>query len=246
MKEQERVFGLALFTLVIVSWISFTFHADSRFAGSLYGGILGIVAACLMLVTFSYSAVKRSPRLKKFITRFISMRTVVSLHIYLGIIAAILGLLHSGHKFESVLGIALTAVMLGVVLSGFIGYYIMSFISEERREKRITLSKLEQQYRKVALALSAHPEQKKLVRSLTHSWLTSLFASDSADVRLAKEAYQLSESISDVEYALQSHAAMKALFGKWTKIHIVLSFIFLILLVIHIWSSFYFGLRWLQ
>lgn len=246
MKEQERIIGFALLTLVVMSWLSFAFHTDSRFAGSYYGGILGIAAAFLMFSTLIYVAVKRISWLKRLTTRMVSMRTILTCHVYSGILGSILALMHSGHKFQSVLGIALTAVMLGVVFSGFVGQYLMSFISEETREKRTSLSTLEQRYRETALALAEYPDRQNIVRSLSHSWFLSWFTGVSPDIQLAKEAHQLSESISDLEYALRSYAAIKIIFGRWIKFHIILSIFLFILLVMHIWGGFYFGVRWLQ
>ena len=246
MKEQERIIGLALLTLVLMSWLSFAFHTDARFAGSYYGGIFGIAAALLILSTFLYSGIKRIAWLKKAMLRVMSMGTFLKFHIYGGILGSILGLIHTGHKFESFLGIALTASMLGVVVSGFIGQYLMAFISEETREKRISLSMLEQRYRETALRLQQHPDRQKIVRAFSKNWFLSRFSEVSPYVRLAKEARDLSESIADTEYALKSHAAIKIIFSRWVKIHVILSGLLLVLLFMHIWSSFYFGIRWLQ
>ncbi len=246
MKAQEKIIGLALLTLILMSWLSFGFHTDPRFAGSYYGGIFGIAAAFLILSTFLYVAIKRISWLKRLMLRVASMRTVLRFHIYAGIFGSILALVHTGHKFESVLGIALTAVMLGVVVSGFIGQYLMTFISEETREKRTSLSILEQRYRYSAVALAEHPDRRNVVRALSKNWFSSWFKGVSPDIQLAKEVHDLSESIADLEYALQSHAVIKIIFGRWIKVHIFLSALLLILLAMHIWSSFYFGVRWLQ
>ncbi len=246
MKEREKIIGLAFLMLILMSWLSFAFHTDSRFAGSYYGGILGIAATFLILLTFPYVAIKRISSLKLFFTRAVSLRTILSFHIYAGLLASILALLHTGHKFQSLLGIALITVMLGVVFSGFVGRYLMTFISEETREKRVSLSMLEQRYREVALTLTQHPDRKTIVHSLASNWFLSWFPKVSPDIRLAKEAHDLSESIADLEYALKSHAAIKRFFSYWIKFHIILSIFLVVLLALHIWSSFYFGVRWLQ
>lgn len=246
MKEQEKMIGLALFTLILMSWLSFAFHTDPRFAGSFYGGMLGISAAILFLSTFFYSAIKRISWLKRLTLRVVSMGTILKFHIYTGIFGSILALMHTGHKFQSPLGIALTTVMLGVVFSGFVGRYLMTFISEETREKKTNLSMLEQHYREVVMALATDPGREKAVRSLTKIFFLRWFSGNSPDIKLAREAHDLSESIADVEYALQSHAAIKIIFERWVTLHIFLSIVLLMLLAMHIWSSFYFGVRWLQ
>lgn len=246
MKEQEKIVGISLLLLILMSWLSFAFHMDPRFAGSFYGGMLGISAAILFLSTFLYTAIKRISLLKRLTLRVVSMGTILKFHIYAGIFGSILALIHTGHKFQSTLGIALTAVMLAVVFSGFVGRYLMTFISEETREKKINLSMLEQRYREVVVALATDREREKAVRSLTKIFFLRWFSGNSPDINLAREAHDLSESIADVEYALRSHAAIKVIFGRWVTFHIFLSVLLLILLSMHIWSSFYFGVRWLQ
>ncbi len=246
MKGQRSIIGLALLTLILMSWLSFWLHEDPRFAGSYYGGIIGIAAALLILSTYLYVAIRRINWFKRIMMRVVSQGTFLKLHVYAGIFGSILALIHTGHKFESPLGIALTAVMLGVVFSGFVGQYLMVFISEETREKRISLSMLEQRYRVSALALAEHPDRRNIVRALSSKWYLFWLRAVSPDIQIAKEAHDLSESIADLEYALQSHAVMKKIFVYWIKFHIVLSVLLLIFLAMHIWGSFYFGIRWLQ
>ncbi len=246
MKEQEKIIALALLTLILMSWLSFAFHSDSRFAGSYYGGLIGIAAAVLMFSTLLYVPIKRISWLKAATLRIVSMGTILRLHIYAGVLGAILALVHTGHKFQSPLGIALITIMLLVVFSGFVGRYLMTFIAEETREKRISLSKLEQRYRETALALADHPDRRELVRSFAKSWFLPRFTAASPDLQLAKDAHELSESMADLEYALRSHTAIKRMFGRWVYFHIILSVVLFVLLTMHIWGSFYFGVRWLQ
>ena len=112
MQERQKLVVSALIVLMLVLTMGFFVHRDPRFAGSLAGGLLGISAASLMLVPLMYLFVKRIPWLKKRITPHISMRTLLTIHIYTGVLAPILGVLHTGHKFQSALGIALTLMML--------------------------------------------------------------------------------------------------------------------------------------
>ena len=129
MKERELLVATGLTALLLILWMGFLVHRDPRFAGSLWGGILGVVGAVLMLVPLAYLIVKRVSPLKKLVTRSVSMRTLLSWHIYAGIVGPILVILHTGHKFVSPLGIALTAMTILVVLSGFAGRYLMNQFS---------------------------------------------------------------------------------------------------------------------
>ena len=114
-----------------------------------------------MLVPLAYLIVKRVGPLKRAVTRRVSLRTLLAWHIYAGILGPILGLLHTGHKFVSPLGIALTAMMIVVVLSGFIGRYLLGRTGQTIREKREMLTDLELAYRQTAGELAAHPEQDR-------------------------------------------------------------------------------------
>jgi hypothetical protein len=87
--------------------------------------------------------------LKKVVTQRVSMRTLLTWHIYAGIVGPILAILHTGHKFNSSLGIALTAMMILVTLSGFVGRSFvrgligrMRTISQRRFRRRLSRSAL--------------------------------------------------------------------------------------------------------
>jgi hypothetical protein len=104
--------------------------------------VLGVSGTLVMLVPLVYMIVKRVPPLKRAVTQQVSMRTLLAWHIYAGVLGPILVLLHSGHKFQSPLGIALTAMTLIVVVSGFVGRYLMSQFSQTIREKNEMLTRL--------------------------------------------------------------------------------------------------------
>lgn len=247
MRQGEKTIGLALFFLVLIAWLSLYIHVDSRFPGSFLGGLFGIAATVLILATFLYVPCKRSQLIRRALSKYVSGSTMLTIHIWVGSIGAIFALIHSGHRFESTLGTLLTATLLMVVLSGFIGRYFMTFLSEESREKRTTLSSLEQRYREVLHYISQHPQRLALIHSLkTPLLLTSFMKVSNSDIQIAKEAHDLTQSIADLEYALESHSVLKALFKWWSVFHIILSILLLLLIALHIWMSFYYGIRWLQ
>ncbi len=246
MNHRERLTGIVLSVVVLFSWLAFAFHVDPRFAGSYVGGILGIAGALLLLATFAYVPIKRLPWLRRLTTRIVSLRTALNIHVYAGVFGAVLGLIHTGHKFESLLGIALVSLMLAVVFSGLVGRYFMTFVSDELREKRISLSQLEQRYREVLVTLANTPQQRSAVQALVTSPFLAWLPRASPDLRMAKDALSLSDSIADLEYAVESHTMLKRLFRGWVTFHIILSIALAVLLVAHIWSALYFGVRWLQ
>lgn len=253
MKERERLVVGGLVVLMLVLWLGFLVHRSPRFAGSAWGGVLGVSGASMMLVPLAYLVVKRVPPLKRIVTRRISMPTLLAWHVYAGILGPILALLHTGHKFESPIGIALTAMMLLVVLSGFTGRYLMSQFTQTIREKKEMLTRLEVAYRQTAGELAAHPEQATILQPLAGFWTRLaagfLLAVPGAGQETAPapvRALRLAESIADLEYAVKTHQTFRRWFASWLKFHIVISFVLYILLGLHVWAGIHFGLRWFR
>lgn len=251
MKEHERTIVGGLVALLLILWLGFLFHHSPRFAGSLAGGVLAVVGSVLMLVPLAYLIIKRIKPLKAFVTAHVSMRTLLTIHIYAGVLGPILVVLHTGHKFESHLGIALTAMTLIVVVSGFIGRYLLGQIGAELNEKHVLLGNLTTAYDGVIRELQEHPERAEQVRSMRGAFrrigARFFFAQDvphEAGLTVTARALRLSESVADTEYAIRTHEIIKRAFTVWLKIHIVLSFTLFALLGLHVWASIHFGLRW--
>ncbi len=254
MKEKERLIAIGLVVLMLIVWLGFVFHHSPRFAGSLWGGVLGVTGALLMLVPLAYLFVKRIKRLKEAVKNWVSMRTLLAWHIYAGILGPILVLIHTGHKFDSLLGIALTTMTLIVVLSGFVGRYLMSQFSQEIREKKALLQQLSSTYEAARIELAANPVQAAVVRPYAGFFSRlagGLFVegnpTPTASVATSPGTLlRLAEAIADVEYAIRTHESFKRWFGKWLKLHIVISFVLYGLMALHVWAAIYFGLRWFE
>lgn len=252
MQERERIVVTGLIVLLLILALGFYVHRDPRFPGSLAGGILGISGAALMLVPLAYLFVKRIPFLKRAFTPAVSMRTLLAIHIYAGVLGPILGLLHSGHKFVSPLGISLTIMMIVVALSGFVGRYLMSRISTDMREQQQLLAGLRVAYDRAAAELTQEPQNAETLRPFSSFFgrLAAQFflhdpASAAQPLPASVRALRLSESIADLEYAVKTHEVLKDAFGRWLICHIIIALILYALLALHVWSAWYFGIRWL-
>jgi hypothetical protein len=253
--KQEReglvVGGLVAFALAL--WLGFLVHRSPRFPGSGWGLAFGTAAAALMFVPLLYSAAKRLKPIRSWITRRVPMRTWLAVHIYAGIMAPILALVHTGHRFVSPIGIALTAMMLIVMLSGFAGRYLLRYASGELREKAAMLAKLRAAYDEEAVALAARRAvvPMKGARWAPLRWVTSRVlvdvdapVGDSGDGVTAARASNLTESIADVEYGVRSQEWFQRAFGLWLKLHGVLAAFLFALLAVHVWIELRLGLRW--
>ncbi|ARS37988.1 MULTISPECIES: hypothetical protein [Pontibacter] len=253
MKQERTIIG-GLLLLQLILWLGFLVHRSPRFPGSSVGWVLAITAALLMVVPpLVYSAAKRIEAFKLFISKKISIGTLLTWHIYTGIAGSILAILHTGHRFESNLGIWLTTMMMLTILSGFIGRYFLSYSSQELREKQDQLNLLATQYNQLIGGLAQKPDPEityvashGLVRRAFNSFTgTENFSADT-QVPLSIRALRLAESIADLEYAIKTHEFLKRRTARWLYAHIATSCVFYLLLVFHIWSAIYFGLRWFK
>lgn len=249
MQERERIVVTGLVVLMLVTWLGFAVHRASTFAASAAGLLFGVAAAALLLIPLAYSIVKRIAPLRAAITRRVPLRTLLAWHIYAGVLGPVLGIIHTGHKFDSPLGIALTASMLVVALSGFVGRYLLTQVSTELTEKQKSLDGLRAEYAKVTQELAQHPELRPTlglfggtIRRLVGAVLTR---DTDADTRLAPaRVLRLTDAIADLEYAVKTHEAFKRWFARWLSLHIILSFALYGLLALHVTAGIGFGLRW--
>ncbi len=251
MRDHQRTIVTLLVLLMLTVWLGFLLHRSHRFAGSLSGGILGVSGTILMLVPLAaYSVVKRVQIIKRRVTGWVSMRTLLAVHIYTALIGSILVLLHTGQKFDSPLGLAQTAMVLLVVLSGFTGRYLMSHINQGLREKQEMLRQLELGFERmrdgVAHQTVGHASfRSSLGQSLAPwNWFSGIGQTGEIDSVWSVNA--VAGAIADLQYSIAVHDGVKKLFLKWLRFHRVISTIFYFLLAMHVWSGIHYGLRWFQ
>lgn len=242
MEERERILAWGLIVLLITIAFGFFVSEQPRLPGSLGGSLLGITGAVLMLVSALYTPVKRIGLVKRLFGGASGLRTFLTIHIYAGLIGPILGLIHTGRRFEHGLGIALTALMLATALSGYVGRYILSRIAEQLRDKKELLHGLSQNFdelldNEVPAGPAPHSFPAYVGRMLT-PWRRNT-------TDAMPHPHEVAAAIADVKSALATYAAFRAAFRRWLIVHIVLSVALLILLGLHVWEVFYFGLRWL-
>ncbi|MGT2503179.1 iron reductase [Bradyrhizobium guangxiense] len=234
MSENERLTVGAVLAALLFLVPAFVLHTSPRFAGSLSGFVLGAAAAALMLSLLIYPMAKHSVSLKSLITRVASMRALLAFHVYAGVFGAFLAILHTGHKYQSPLGIALVVSMLLVVVTGFVGRYYLPQTSIELREEQSRLATLRTAYDRTAVALAERRSSEEDGPLLS--------ASASQGVPILK----LVESIADLEYAIGSREVVKRMFTPWIVAHVTTAILMYLLLTLHVAGEIYYGLRWLS
>ena len=247
MKNRERFIVISTFIVLIFAWLGFLLHVSPRFAGSGLGAVFGISGAVLMLVPLVYVVAKRIPFFKERLIKRISLQTWLAIHIYTGIVGALLALIHTGHKYNSPLGIALTATMLLVVVTGVVLRYLTPFVNLDMKDKLLLLQTARGDLDSAwgVLEKSA-AERKGLPKSpLLTAGLASLGLSSASDSP-AGQVTTLAESVADLEYSIRTHELLKRWFSRTLKVHIVLSLAMYALLAAHVASEIYFGLRWVS
>lgn len=226
MTEGEKVTVGGLLSALVLIVPVFLIHTAPRFPGSLTGGLIGIAAALLFVLLLAYTAAKRLPWIKDRTKGLVSIGAVLTFHVYAGAIGALLGVIHSGHKFESPLGIALVVSMLVVAATGFVGRYYLAQIGQELKAQQSELGVLRTRY-------------DRLMR--VASGADATMPAGLAPVPLA----DLLGGISDLEFTITTREVLKRDLMRWVVLHIAAAITMYVLLALHIWSGVYYGLRWL-
>ncbi|MFN4922167.1 iron reductase [Bradyrhizobium sp.] len=235
MNQTERQIAEAVLSVILFLVPAFLFHTAPRFAGSLMGFVLGVAAATLMVSLLIYPLVKYAGWLKRWVTRIVSLRALLTFHVYAGVFGAFLAILHTGHKYQSQLGIALLVVMLIVVATGFVGRYYLPQTSLELREAESHLGTLRATYNQAAEALAER-------QALEEAAAANISAPALQNVSMA----QVVEGIADLEYAIGSREILKKVSMRWIVAHVVAAILMYTLLALHVAGEIYYGLRWLS
>jgi hypothetical protein len=244
MKEREGIIISGTGCVLLLTWLGFFVHRSPRFAGSGVGLAFGIAGAALLLVPLAYPIVKRIPFFHDRVTPHVSLQTLLALHVYAGIFGPVLAIIHTGHKFDGLLGVLLTAVLLLVVVSGYAARYLGTYVTHEIKDKLLLLQTARGDLDSAwGVVENSKAERKSFPKvPLLVAGLASL-GLDFSSASPEGEVIRLAESVADLEYAIRTHELFKRWFGRALNLHIVLSVILYVLLALHIWSGVYFGLR---
>jgi hypothetical protein len=175
------------------------------------------------------------------------MQSLLAVHVYAGIFGPLLAMIHTGHKFDSLLGITLTAVMLLVVVSGYAVRYLLTHCTHEIADKLVLLQTARGD---LDSAWGVFENSSAgMTTSLKGSFLVAGLASLGFELPSsgpAAEVTRAAEGVADLEYAVRTHELFKMWFARSLKIHIALSVILYLLLALHVGTGIHFGLRWLR
>lgn len=241
MRERGDVLVGLMVAFLLLFPLGYLVHVSPRFPGSLAGGLTGIVAAVLMLLTVPYVLVKHIGWLARFMGRWASKPTFLAIHIYAGVLSAVLGLVHAAHTMNSPAGVVLTGALLLTILSGYVGRYLLGQLAKALRGRKSELASLQAAF----LGLDPSPPNEPHPASLSR-WQRYFFVpGEIPDEKPGRSTVALAAALADSEFAVRAEKATDSLFGKWRWLHIVLGSVLYGVLVIHVGAAIYFGLRWL-
>ncbi len=243
--EREGIVVTCVVSVLLLAWLIFFVHSSPRFPGSGVGAVFGIAAAVVMLVPLAYPIAKRIPSLNARITKHVSMKTLLILHVWAGLLGPSLAIIHTGHKFDSWLGMALTAVLLLVVVSGYAVQVLLKHCTAEISDKLVLLQTargdLDHAWGVLERSppeMRALPQAPVLAASLVSLGLPARPGGPAGEVT------RIAEAVAGLEYSIRMHEFLKRWFRRSVKLHIGLSISLYVLLALHIGAGIQFGLRW--
>lgn len=153
--KKKKLFKFVLITLYVVTFLVFFYYLfaglpyymlpmterpfsplhDLFKPGGLIGHKLGMVGTGMMLLMLLYSVRKRVA----FFANWGSIKNVLNLHIYLGVMGPLFILLHTSFKFGGIVAVSFWS-MAAVAASGFVGRYLYIKIPQEIKERRERVS----------------------------------------------------------------------------------------------------------
>lgn len=221
----------AMLLLLLLLWLGYAWHRDAGFAGGPVGTFVGLLGTLLMLVPLVYTVVKRVPVLRRS-----PLQRWMQWHAYAGVLGAVLGVLHSGHRFDSWIGQLLIAAALLSVLTGYVGRHLTAFVVNDLRERNTQLVEVQAAWNRNVESLRA-----------AGAWSLSrppVPAGATSRAGVEVELDRLAGALADARYIVRSAQQLRGALRRWLAAHIVASVVFYAALAVHLWSAWAHGLRW--
>lgn len=227
---------LAVFFCLLV--LGFLFHQSPTFAGSLPGHGLGIVGSIMILMTLIYPFRKRVLKKK-------GRQNPLNSHVTYGLLGPSLVVVHSAHKFSSLIGILVFLSLVLVVFSGIVGRYMYKKVNRSLREQK-------RDQKMMKARIESHKEEMiadcKADKTAEASEMEIAGGSEaySPEEMLEKCGEWLDEvrTLAEIEYATRFFDRLKTVFSRWIRIHYIISGLLFALMIVHVMTTIYYGLRW--
>jgi hypothetical protein len=241
-KETDVIVFLSIvFVLLIPGLLALPTPALS---GTFPGHVVGIAGALLMILALVYPFRKRIQGKK-------GRKNPIKHHIYYGLTGSILVVLHAGHSLGSLIGNLVYISMVLVILSGIVGRYLFKRVFRNIKEQRRNIEALKTLFENRKEEISADAcwrylelEAPQAPRPDEESPPPEESVDSSLQAR-CEELHDMAEYLAESEYTLQVFSGTKVLFSRWIRVHIYLAVFLFAILIVHVLTNLYYGLRWL-
>lgn len=240
--ENNMMALIAVFFVALV--LGFFIFPSQPFCGSLAGHFLGIAGTIIMLLTLIYPFRKRVQGKK-------GKKNPINTHIYYGLIGPSLVVLHSGHDFSSLIGNFTFLSMLLVVLSGIVGKFLFKRVNRTLRDEENDLAALERLFQKrkdetavLGCRMYLGLENAELQEGAAGTVFSYQDTGEVAEEG-CRELVDIARSMAEREHAIEAYTATKNLFSRWIRMHIYLTVFLFAMILVHILTTVYYGLRWI-
>ena len=247
-------FSIITISIIYLGIIGYSFYnlpVEQRFfhpayqllkPSGLIGHGLGIIGSFFLVFgLFSYMARKRL----KIFSNWGVLKYWLEFHIFLCTWGAILVLFHTSFKFGGIISIGFWSMAL-VWMSGIVGRYIYIQIPHTIEGRELSLHEIDD------LKLSLDEELKNKyniqfaeVQSIRLSQIRTYFASNNISKKEYNKALQLIKKEKKLLRQIKRLDKMQNLFTYWHFAHLPFALIMLIIMVIHISVSLFFGYKWI-
>jgi hypothetical protein len=215
-----------------------------RFSGSILGHLFGIVGAAFIIAALIYPYKKRIRGLK-------GKSNPLHPHVYLGLTGAILVTLHAAGR-SSIIGMLVYLTMFLVVMSGVVGRILFVKVNRSLKNQKEDAQALRASFQTLKTKIDPRICSKAFrfdtaVATSYEDDVDEIEAeADPNEIARCREFRILAESIAEKEEVIQVYDRTKSLFRFWNAVHVNLSLVFFSLLIVHVFATIYYGLRWLQ
>ena len=230
-----------VFTGLIILFVAFPLD---RFSGSIPGHLFGIAGASFMAAALMYPYRKRVRGLK-------GKANPLQTHVYLGLTGAILVTLHAAGR-SSTIGMLVYLTMFLVVMSGVVGRILFAKVNRSLKHQKEEAEALRASFRSLKkqidprICFKAFRFDREAAASTEDDADEIEAETDSNEMARCREFRILAESIAEKEEVIQVYDRTKSLFRFWNAVHVNLTLVLFSLLIVHVFATIYYGLRWLQ
>ncbi len=242
MARPKRITNI-LAGLFVALAILFMLFPLRSFSGTLPAHLLGIIGTLIMLMSLVYPVRKRLLGQK-------GGKNALKMHIYYGLLGPILVMMHAGSFQASPIAAIAFLSMLVVVFSGIVGNILFVKVSRTLREYKAEFEALKEYYN-----LRRKDVDEFLCLNLLwgkSSIMDFFFPSDMdkkagpKTMTRCRELRDTLTSMAEVEATIQAFNKTKKLFTFWISVHIYGTWLLMAMILVHVVTTVYYGLRWIN